>query len=279
MSDRLVSVAHSPDLDDVFMVWAIRTGRLATPGRRWHFVAEDIEVLNREASRGTYDVTAISFGAYPEIRGLYDVLGSGASIGEGYGPVIVANHPLEPHELAGRKIAIPGFLTTAYLVLRLAVRDFIPVEMPFKTIGPAVRNGDVDAGVLIHEGQLTWSGSGLSRVLDLGVWWKSETGAALPLGGNAIRGNLPHDEKLAIARDLRLAIEYGRAHRDLALRESLEITRSLDFERGLRYLDMYVSPETVTMSEGVRAGLTELYARARRAGLLRHDVAVRFIDA
>lgn len=279
MTDRLVSVAHSPDLDDVFMVWAIRTGRLATPGRTWRFVAEDIEVLNREARRGTYDVTAISFGAYPEIRRRYDILGSGASIGEGYGPVIVAKKPCHPSDLVGRRIAIPGQLTTAYLVLRLAVPDFVPVEMPFKTIGPAVENGEVDAGVLIHEGQLTWAGSGLSRVLDLGVWWKGETGASLPLGGNAIRSDLPRDEAHGIARDLRLAIEFGRAHRDLALRESLEITRSLDFQRGLRYLDMYVSEETVTMSAGVRSGLLDLYARARRAGLLTDDVGVRFIDA
>lgn len=274
-----ITVAHSPDLDDVFMFWAIRSGVLETPGRRYELIPGDIEVLNRDARDGRYDVTAISFGAYPHLAERYDLLTSGASVGEGYGPVVVAKRPMSADDLTGRTIAIPGLLTTAYLVLRLAIPGVKPLELPFKTVGTAVLDGRADAGVLIHEGQLTWKALGLEKVLDLGEWWKEKTGAALALGGNAIRRSFAAEKKQAIARDLKRSIEIGLEHRDRALRESLEITKSLDFAAGQRYLDMYVSRETVELSPAVRRALFDLYARAQKSGLIPGGFTPTLIDA
>lgn len=276
---RTITVAHSPDLDDVFMFRALTERLVETPGRRYELIADDIETLNRETLAGVYDVSAISFGAYPLVRDTYDILAHGSSIGLGYGPVVVARERLQPAALAGRRVAIPGRLTTAYLAARLALPEFEAVEMPFKTIGPAVRGGEVEAGILIHEGQLTWRAAGLEKILDLGEWWRGETGQALALGANAIRRSLGPDLSRLIAGDIRKSIEHGLEHRSEALAWSLARTTGLDVPGGERYLDMYVNAETTVLSEGVREALRELYRRAGRRGLLAGACDVRFVDA
>jgi 1,4-dihydroxy-6-naphthoate synthase len=274
-----ITIAHSPDTDDVFMFWALATGRIATGERRYELCREDIEVLNRDAATGKYDVSAISFGAYPHLADTYDLLASGASIGEGYGPVIVAREAHAPEWLRDRRIAIPGRLTTAYLVARLALGPFQEIELPFKAVGDAVRRGAADAGILIHEGQLTWRADGLVKVLDLGEWWRAQTGSALALGGNAIRRALGEDLQAAIAGDLRQSIEEALRRRDEALTWTLERCPGLDRPAAERYLDMYVNASTVSMPAAVRAALHELWRRAHAGGLIPRAIEARFIEA
>ena len=199
-----IRLAHSPDSDDAFMFYALATGKVRLPGVKFEHILSDIESLNQAAKKEVYDVTAISFYAYPFVADKYVLMDCGASFGEGYGPIVVSGHPIKKNELAGRKIAIPGMLTTSYLALKLFEPNVETVTMPFDKILDAVQNKEVEAGLLIHEGQLLFSQMGLHRVVDLGLWWQEQTGLPLPLGANAIRRKLGEDLGTAsVARDSR----------------------------------------------------------------------------
>ncbi len=272
------TIAHSPDTDDVFMFWAVATGRLDTGERRYRLLAEDIEVLNREALKGTWEITAISFGAYPDIFDRYAILASGASIGDNYGPILVAREDRDMASLASATVAIPGRMTTAFLAMRLALPEGVKtVEMPFKDVGPAVAAGDVDAGLLIHEGQLTWQDLGLVRVLDLGAWWHDRTSLPLPLGGNAIRRDLGADMMALCAADCCRSIELALEHREEALKWTQERCPGLTLSEGHRYLDMYVNDETRAMSRPTREAISLLFSEGAARGFLQPDIPVDII--
>ncbi len=272
-----LTIAHSPDTDDVFMFWAIATQRLDTGKRVYTLLAEDIEVLNREARKGTYEITAISFGAYPELCRDYAILGSGASIGDNYGPVLVGKEGIELSDLLGAKIAIPGKMTTAYLAMRLALPTCEALEMNFKEVGPAVARGDAAAGLLIHEGQLTWQDLGLKKILDLGEWWYGRHQLPLPLGGNAVRRDLGPELMQACADDCRKSIELALEHRDEALAWTQQRCPGLDFEEGKRYLDMYVNEETRSMSKATRSAIALLFAEGQEMGAVPKNIPIDII--
>src|SRR5947208_11679877 len=207
-----IKLAHSPDSDDAFMFYALATHKLATPGYKYTHILSDIQALNEAALQETYDVTALSFAAYPGLRDKYILLDCGASFGENYGPIVVAANAMKSKDLAGKRVAVPGLKTTAYLTLKLFEPNFEPVVTPFDKILEAVKNQIVDAGLLIHEGQLLFPQLGLHRVLDLGVWWHEQTGMPLPLGGNAVRRALGPEVGRAIARTIRDSVEEGLEH-------------------------------------------------------------------
>src|SRR5579872_1896948 len=207
-----IKLAHSPDSDDAFMFYALATNRVKAPGLKFTHVLSDIETLNQSADREVYDVTAISFSAYAYLRQKYVLLDCGASFGEGYGPIVVASRPMKPKQLAGSRIAVPGLRTSAYLTLRLFEPAFEPIPVPFDQIIDAVRAGTVDAGLLIHEGQLLFPSLGLHKAVDLGVWWQETTQLPLPLGGNVIRRALGVEAGRQIARAIRESVAYGLEH-------------------------------------------------------------------
>jgi 1,4-dihydroxy-6-naphthoate synthase len=246
----LIRVAHSPDSDDAFMFHALANDRIDTGEFRFEHVLSDIETLNREAFEGTYEVTAVSIHAYAHLDDHYALLGSGASMGDGYGPVLVAREPVEPQQLVGMKVAIPGRLTSAALTLKLWNPRLQMVARPFDEIMPAVASGEVEAGVVIHEGQLTWRDEGFHKIVDLGEWWAGDTGGLpLPLGGNVIRRDLGAAICARVAAVLKKSIEYSLEHRDEALDYALEYGRGLDRDRADRFVGMYVNDLTVDYGE------------------------------
>lgn len=278
MNPRTITVAHSPDADDAFMFWGLASGRVTEAGLEFRHVLSDIETLNQEAESGLHDLTALSFHGFAYVADRYALLGSGASIGEGYGPVVVARRPAGRDDLRGRRIAIPGPRTTAALALGLWLGPHEAVPVPFDQVGEAVRSGKVDAGVIIHEGQLTVEADGLRRVVDLGAWWGDETGLPLPLGGNAVRRDLGPDLVRVLARTLRRSIECGLAHREEALAHALRYARGLAPADADRFVGMYVNRETVSMSAPTRRAIALLLDRAAGAGLLPAAVPVEFVD-
>jgi 1,4-dihydroxy-6-naphthoate synthase len=273
-----IKLAHSPDADDAFMFYALATNKLATPGLKFTHVLRDIETLNQAARDEVYDVTAMSFHAYSHLRDRYVLLDSGASFGEGYGPVVVASHLFRPDDIAGRRVAVPGLWTTAYLVLKLWQPRVEPVPMPFDTILEAVRNEQVDAGVIIHEGQLTYARMGLHRVVDLGQWWLRETGLPLPLGGNGIRRALGPELGREVARAIRASVTYALEHREAALAYAMQFARDLDAELADRFVGMYVNRWTLGYGETGRRAVTELLARGAAAGLVPAAGPPEFLD-
>jgi 5,8-dihydroxy-2-naphthoate synthase len=277
---RLIHVAHSPDSDDAFMFWALAAGKVDTGDRRYAHELADIESLNRRALAGELDVTAVSLHAYAYLADRYALLAHGASIGDRYGPRVVtrAAPPADPRRaLAGRTVAVPGELTTAYLALRLYQPDVRHVVVPFDQIEDHVVAGRADAGLLIHEGQLTFADRGLHLWVDLGEWWYGETGLPLPLGGNVARRDFGEPLLTAIARDLKASIEYGLAHRAAALAHAQGFSRGLDPARTDTFVGMYVNDFTVDYGERGRKAVAELFDRGHRAGLLPAPVALRFI--
>ncbi|HXM37699.1 MAG TPA: MqnA/MqnD/SBP family protein [Gemmatimonadales bacterium] len=277
---RVIHVAHSPDADDAFMFWAMAAGKIDTGGRRYVHELGDIESLNRRALAGELEVTAVSLHAYAYLADRYALLAHGASIGDRYGPRIVsrAAAPADPRRaLAGRLVAVPGELTTAFLALRLYQPDARHLVVPFDEIEDCVAAGNADAGLLIHEGQLTYADRGLHLWADMGEWWYAETGLPLPLGGNVVRRDLGEDLMRAIARDLKASIEYGLAHRGEALRHAQGFSRGLDAARTDKFVDMYVNAYTVDYGPVGRRAVAELFARAHRAGLLRAPVDLTFV--
>lgn len=276
-----IRVAHSPDSDDAFMFYALATGRVDTGDRRYLHELADIETLNRRALAGDLEVTAVSIHAYAHLADRYALLPHGASIGDRYGPRLVSRKPApaDPRSaIAGKRIAVPGVLTTAFLALRLYQPRFDAVIMAFDRIEDAVVNGDVDLGLLIHEGQLTFADRGLHLWADMGEWWHADTGLPLPLGGNVVRRDLGDQLIRAISRDLRASIVYGLAHREEALDHALRFARGLDRSRADRFVGMYVNDFTVDYGERGRRAVSVLLDRATAAGLLNHRVEVQFVD-
>ena len=266
--DAPIRIAHSPDADDAFMHFAVVRGLIDTGGLKFEEVLADIETLNQLARRGTYEVTAVSLHAFAYLDERYALLSSGASLGDGYGPVVVAPSGLSRDGLAGKRVATPGKLTSARLALQLWQPAAICVDMPFDAVTGAVRRGDVDAGVLIHEGQLTYADEGFSKVVDLGEWWTGETATPLPLGGNAIRRDLGTELMGRVARVLEASIRYALEHRDEALSHALAYGRGLDHDKGDRFVGMYVNESTLDYGERGRRGVELFYERAHAAGLL-----------
>ena len=279
---RVIHVAHSPDADDAFMFWAMAEGKIDTGGRRYVHELADIETLYRRALAGELELTAVSFHAYAHIADRYALLAHGASVGDGYGPRIVATTaaPADARAaLAGRTIAIPGTLTTAWLALQLYQPDVRPVVVPFDQIEDHVLAGKSDAGLLIHEGQITYADRGLHLWADMGEWWRGETGLPLPLGGNVVRRDLGDELLRAIARDMKASIEYGLAHRAEALRHAQGFSRGLDAVRTDRFVGMYVNDFTIDYGPKGRKAVVELLKRGHRAGLIPGPIDVTFLNA
>ncbi len=261
---REIKLAHSPDSDDAFMFYALATNRVKAPGLQFTHVLSDIETLNQAADTETYDVTAISFAAYAYLRSKYVLLDCGASFGEGYGPIVVANRPLKRSELAGSRIAVPGLRTTAYLTLRLFEPRFEAIPVPFDQIIDAVKAGNADAGLLIHEGQLLFPELGLHRVVDLGQWWQETTQLPLPLGGNAIRRAIGPEAGQQVARAIRESVSYALEHREEALNYALQFARDMDTDLADKFVGMYVNKWTLGYGERGRAAVQELLTAASR---------------
>ncbi|HXN94841.1 MAG TPA: MqnA/MqnD/SBP family protein, partial [Candidatus Acidoferrales bacterium] len=260
-----IKLAHSPDSDDAFMFYALATHKLSTPGYKYTHILSDIQSLNEAALTEAYDVTAISFAAYPTLRDKYILLDCGASFGEGYGPIVVSTKSLKPQELAGRRIAVPGLKTSAYLALKLYEPDFEPVVMPFDKIIDAVQKEMVGAGLLIHEGQLFFPQMGLHRVLDLGIWWQEQTGLPLPLGGNAVRRALGPELGRQISKTIRDSVSYGLEHREEALNYAMQFAREMDTELADKFVGMYVNKWTLGYGEKGRQAVKELIKRGTKA--------------
>src|SRR5437588_1180516 len=277
---RDVSVAHSPDSDDAFMFYALATSKVRVAGLRFNHTLCDIQTLNQKAMDGDgfYDVTAISFHAYPYIQERYALLSSGGSVGEGYGPMIVSTRALTPEQARGVTIAVPGKLTTAYLLLKLFAPAVRTEVVPFDQIIPQVLAGRYDAGLIIHEGQLTFAKSGLHKVLDFGEWWRAETGLPLPLGGNAIRRELGGALMKEIAAALKQSIQYALDHREEALQYAMQFARDLDPQLADKFVGMYVNERTIDYGDDGRRAVRELLRRGHAAGVIPHEVQVDFVD-
>jgi 5,8-dihydroxy-2-naphthoate synthase len=273
-----VRIAHSPDCDDAFMFYALATGKLRVPGLKFTHILSDIETLNQAANTMKYDVTAVSVYAYPSIADKYVLLDCGASFGEGYGPIVVSARPLKKSELKGRKVAIPGTKTTSYLVLKLFESGVETVTMPFDKILGAVKAKEVEAGLLIHEGQLLYSQEGLHRVIDLGVWWQELTGLPLPLGANAIRRSMGSELGVQVARAIRGSIAYALDHREEALNYALQFARDMDPSLADKFVGMYVNRWTLNYGEEGRRAVNELVSRAVAANLLPKSARVDFLS-
>ena len=271
-------LAHSPDSDDAFMFYALATNKVRVPGLRFAHTLSDIESLNQAAQEEKYDVTALSFSAYPALASKYALLDCGSSFGDGYGPLVVASRALKPEDLAGRRIAVPGMLTSSYLTLRLHTPNFESVPIPFDKIIEAVRNGTVEAGLIIHEGQLLYSDAGLHRVLDLGIWWREQTGLPLPLGGNAVRRALGPELGRRVARAIQQSVQYGLDHREQALTYAMQFARNLDYDRADKFVGMYVNSWTLSMGEIGRSAVRELLARGHHAGILPSLPSIDFVS-
>jgi 1,4-dihydroxy-6-naphthoate synthase len=279
MTKRLIHVGHSPDPDDAFMFYALAHNKLDTGDFTFRHELLDIETLNRRALRGELEVTAVSIHAYAFLLDRYALLPSGCSMGDRYGPMIVARKPLEIEELKAARIAVPGTLTTAFLTLRLLLgKDFTYEVVAFDEILEAVAQGRFDAGLIIHEGQLTFQNQGLCLVVDLGVWWQERTGLPLPLGGNVVRRDLGPETMRQISRLLRESISYALAHRQDALTYALRYARDMD--RGLadRFVGMYVNEWTLDYGPRGRAAVQRLLDEAHHAGIIPSAVAVEFVD-
>jgi len=275
---RELKLAHSPDSDDAFMFYALATHKLATPGYKYTHILADIQTLNEAALTETYDVTALSFAAYPSLRDKYILLDTGASFGEGYGPIVVSTKAMKPQELKGKRIGIPGLKTSAYLSLKLYEPDFEAVVMPFDKIIEAVKNDVVEAGLLIHEGQLFFPQLGLHKVVDLGIWWQELTNLPLPLGGNAVRRSLGPDLGRLIARTIRDSVSYGLEHREEALNYAMQFARDMDTELADKFVGMYVNKWTLGYGEKGKAAVRELIERGTKAGLLPGPAKVEFLE-
>src|SRR5215472_14584654 len=273
-----IKLAHSPDSDDAFMFYALATHKLATPGFKYTHVLSDIQTLNEAALTETYDVTAISFAAYPGLRHKYVLLDCGASFGEGYGPIVVSTKSVKPEDLAGKRIAVPGLKTSAYLTLKLFEPGFEAVVMPFDKIIDAVQKNLVDAGLLIHEGQLFFPQMGLHRVIDLGIWWQEQTGLPLPLGGNAVRRALGLEVGRQIAKTIRDSVSYGLEHREEALNYAMQFAREMDAELADTFVGMYVNKWTLGYGDKGRQAVRELIERGTAAGLLDGPPTVEFLS-
>jgi 1,4-dihydroxy-6-naphthoate synthase len=285
MTQRLITVGHSPDPDDAFMFYALAHDKIDTGGLRFRHELQDIETLNRRAMRGELEVSAVSIHAYAHLLDKYALLPSGCSMGDRYGPMVVARRPMTVEQLKTARIAVPGTLTTAFLTLRLLLGEpggsHPPLAyevMPFDHILGAVADGKFDAGLIIHEGQLTFQNQGLQLVVDLGVWWQEKTGLPLPLGGNVVRRDLGPDVIRQISRLLKESIRYSLAHRDAALTYALQYARDMDKGLADRFVGMYVNDWTLDYGPRGREAVRRLLEEGHRAGVIPSAVNVEFVD-
>ena len=275
---RELKLAHSPDSDDAFMFYALATSKIPTGDLKFSHVLEDIETLNQKALTETYDITAISFHAYAYLADRYLLLPSGASFGERYGPIVVARSGVELNGLKGKRVAVPGKMTTAFLVLQLYEAEIEPLFTPFDQIIDHVATGEADAGVVIHEGQLTYAQQGLRKVVDLGEWWHEQFGLPLPLGGNAIRRSLDRRTAGQAAKALRESIEYAFTHRNEALDYALQFARGLDTSGADRFVSMYVNDWTLDYGERGRLAVQTLLDRGFEKRLIPRAVKAEFVE-
>ena len=276
-STREITVAHSPDSDDAFMFYGLATNKVRVPGLRFTHTLCDIETLNRKAQQGVYDVTAISFHAYPYIQEHYALLPSGGSVGDGYGPMIVAARAFPQSEIKKKRIAVPGKLTTAYLALKLFAPGIEVEVVPFDQIIPRVVEGKYEAGLIIHEGQLSYAKAGLQRIVDLGKWWHRVTGLPLPLGGNAIRRSLGRDLMLSVGTALRASIQYALDHREEALAYAMQFARDLDPQLADKFVGMYVNERTLDYGPDGREAVRRLLDMGHKAGIIPQAANVEFV--
>jgi len=277
---RTIHVAHSPDSDDAFMFYALAEGLIDTGDVRYVHELSDIETLNRRALAGELEVSAVSIHAYAYLAQRYALLSSGCSMGDGYGPRLVARapRPQDPRAaLQGKRLAVPGTLTTAYLALRLYLPKFEPVVVPFDRIEEAVQGEEVDAGLLIHEGQLTYADQGLHLWEDLGVWWLADTGLPLPLGGNVVRRDLGPELITRVSEDIRASVEYALSHRGSALTHAARFNRGLSQERTDRFVGMYVNQWTVDYGARGRKAVQMLLDRGYAGRVIPEPVKVEFV--
>jgi 1,4-dihydroxy-6-naphthoate synthase len=273
-----ISIAHSPDSDDAFMFYGLATNKIRVPGYKFTHTLCDIESLNRRAqNEAFYDVTAISFHAYPYLQDNYTLMGCGGSVGEGYGPMIVSLRPLTHDDLRTTKIAVPGTLTTAYLALKIFNPEIETEVVPFDQIIPEILAGHFDAGLIIHEGQLTYSTSGLYKVVDLGVWWRETTKLVLPLGGNAIRRSLGVEKHKIISKALRDSIQHALDHREEALAYAMQFARDLDPALANKFVGMYVNERTLNYGEDGREAIRKLLDMGFERGIIPMKADVAFV--
>jgi len=269
--------AHSPDSDDAFMFYGLATKKVRSKLVAFRHVLEDIESLNKKATEGKYEITAISYHAYPYVADKYVLMASGSSVGDGYGPIVVSSRLLAPEELKGKRIAVPGTMTTAFLALKLFQPDFEHVVIPFDKILDAVRDHDVDAGLVIHEGQLTYGFGGLHNIIDLGKWFKSTYDLPLPLGANAMRRNLSPEIQTECSRLLRESIQYSLDHREEALNYAMQFARDLDPALAEQFVGMYVNQATIDGGEIVPRAAQKLLDLGYEAGLIPHKISVEVV--
>jgi 1,4-dihydroxy-6-naphthoate synthase len=274
-----ISIAHSPDSDDAFMFYGLATNKVRVPGYRFSHTLADIETLNRRAQQEAFfDLTAVSFHAYPYLQDNYQLMGCGGSVGEGYGPMVVSSRPLTPADLDRVKVAVPGTLTTAYLALKIFNKEIKTETVPFDQIIPAILAGRYEAGLIIHEGQLTYSSSGLYKVIDLGVWWRETTGLVLPLGGNAIRRSLGTETHKIVSKALRDSIRHALDHREQALEYAMQFARDLDAGMANRFVSMYVNDRTLDYGADGREAIRRLLALGHERGIIPVEPRVDFVD-
>ena len=278
MSIKTIHVAHSPDSDDAFMFYALAEGKIDTGNLRYVHELQDIESLNQRALKAELEVTAVSIHAYAYLTERYALLPHGSSMGDRYGPRLVARAPMRRADVRGKRIAIPGPLTTAYLAMQLYEPDFEAVMTPFDEIEDVVVNGDVDAGLLIHEGQLTFGDRGLHLIADMGEWWFQETGLPLPLGGNVVRKDLGEDLIRTVSKHLRASIAYGLEHRVKALDHAMQFSRGLDRGKADTFVGMYVNDWTLDYGDRGRAAVRALLERGVERGLIDRPVQIEFVD-
>lgn len=277
---REITIAHSPDSDDAFMFYALATNKVQVPGLRFTHTLSDIQSLNQKAMQGegVYDVTAISFHAYPYLQNTYALMTCGGSVGEGYGPMVVAPRAFSQDEIRHKKIAVPGELTTAYLTLKLFAPEIETEVVPFDQIIPQVLEEKYEAGLIIHEGQLTYDRSGLYRVLDLGKWWLQTTGLPLPLGGNAIRRSLGPELISSVSNALRESIQYALDHREQALQYAMQFARDLDPRLADRFVGMYVNERTLDYGADGKEAIRRLLDAGYREGIISVEPKVEFVE-
>jgi 1,4-dihydroxy-6-naphthoate synthase len=273
-----ISIAHSPDSDDAFMFYGLATNKVRVPGYKFTHTLTDIETLNHRAiNEAFYDVTAISFHAYPYLQDNYTLMACGGSVGEGYGPMIVSTSKLTLPQVKKTRIAVPGTLTTAYLTLKLFAPEIETVTIPFDKIIPAVASGEYEAGLIIHEGQLTYANDGLLKLLDLGKWWHDQTGLPLPLGGNAIRRSLGAETLSATTNALRDSIQHALDHREEALEYAMQFARDLDPALANRFVGMYVNERTLNYGPDGREAIHKLLDMGYDRGIIPHRAKVDFV--
>jgi len=278
METRKLTLGHSPDPDDAFMFYGLATNKINTGGLHFEHLLKDIQTLNEEATRGTYDVSAISFHAYAYVADKYALLPHGASIGDNYGPIVVSREPATPEDIPKLKIAIPGKLTSAFLALRIFNSEFEYQVVPFDKIIDAVQNGNCDAGLLIHEGQLFYESKGLHKVLDLGEWWHARHGLPLPMGGNVIRRDLGETLIKEVSRLLRESINYSLTHREDALQYAMQFARDMEQDLADRFVGMWVNDLTLDYTERGREAVRRLLREGFEKGIIPKEVPVEFVD-